>query len=68
MSDLESDWEKRTKLMIFESINLILTRQIELGAKKMLQLVSTYNGPEIIPYETFAYYICIFNLMTLPRK
>lgn len=34
----------------------------------MLSLINTFNSPEIISYETFAYYICIFNLLTLPRK
>lgn len=68
MSDCESDWERRTKLMVFQSINLILTRQIEQAAKLMLQLVSTFNAPEILPYDTFAYYACIFSILTLPRK
>ena len=34
----------------------------------MLQLINTYNGPEILPYETFAYYVSIFGLLTLDRK
>jgi hypothetical protein len=34
----------------------------------MLQLINTFNGPEIIPYETFVYYISIFNLLVMPRK
>lgn len=34
----------------------------------MLPLLNTFNGADIVSYENFAYYACIFNLLCLSRK
>lgn len=64
---MDTEWEKRTKIIIYESISLIIKRDIPKAFEKMKQVISTYNAPEIMPYEQYARYIGLFGLLTLSR-
>ena len=67
MTDLETEWEKRTKLIIYESIGFMIQRDYKSSFDKMQQVISTFNSPEIMPYEIYARYIGLFGLLSLDR-
>lgn len=34
----------------------------------MIEVVNTYNSPEILSYEEFITYLCLLSIVTLNRK
>ena len=63
---METEWEKRTKITIHESIGFMIKRDFDKSFEKMQQVISTYNSSELIQYELYARYIGLLGLMTLP--
>lgn len=51
MVDSETEWEKKTKVIIFESIAYLIKRDLDKAFEKMQLVISTYNFPDLMPYE-----------------
>jgi len=61
------DWDRNNRLSVYESLFLIVNRDIEAAAKKLLGGVATFTCVELCAYPEFVFYAVLTNLLTLSR-
>jgi hypothetical protein len=62
-----SDWDRRNRLKIYQSIQYLLHRNIADASTLLLQCISTFNAIEYCTYTEFITYTILSNLLHLPR-
>jgi 26S proteasome regulatory subunit N7 len=61
------DWERKNLLSVYEATHLILTRELKLAAKLLLDSVATFTAYKLFPYNTFIFYTVVCSVVTLDR-
>lgn len=63
-----SDWEKKNKLSLYKALANVQRRDFRLAATQMLETITTFNSPEILPFSKLVFYATLLGVLSLPRK
>ncbi|KAL5714855.1 glyceraldehyde-3-phosphate dehydrogenase (phosphorylating) [Ranunculus cassubicifolius] len=61
------DWERKNRLKVYEGIFCMSTRNFKKAADLLLDSISTFTTTDLIPYETFIFYVVLTSIITLDR-
>lgn len=61
------DWDRNNRLAVYESIFMIINRDVKDAAKLLLGGVATFTCTELCTYPEFVFYAVITNLLALDR-
>ena len=62
------DWERRTRLKVYEAVFLLQIRDFKASAALLLDSVATFTAVELLTYNTFIFYTVVAAMVALPRK
>jgi 26S proteasome regulatory subunit N7 len=62
-----SDWDRRNRLKIYESIAAMQARRFNKSATLFIQTLSTFSSFEIFDFEQYIFYTVISSMLTLDR-
>ena len=61
------DWERKNKLKVYEGIYNLIIRDLASAAKLFVDVLPTFNCPEVISYETLVFYAVITAIISVDR-
>ena len=61
------DWERKNKLKVYGGIYNLITRDFSAAAKLFVDVLPTFNCPEVMSYETLVFYAVTTGLISLDR-
>merc|ERR1712150_192601 len=67
LSSNTTDWDRRNRLMIYNAISMLFSRDFWSASSLLLEGISTFSCIEMCPYEDFLAYTILFNTLHLSR-
>ncbi|KAF8820212.1 putative 26s proteasome regulatory complex subunit, partial [Cardiosporidium cionae] len=61
------DWERRNKLKVYESVQLMMCRHFKEAALLLLDSISTFTATELMSFQSFIFYVVILSMVALDR-
>lgn len=61
------DWERKNRFKAYEAVFLMMIRQFKAAALNFLEILATFNSPELFSYQDFIKYTVITSLVSLDR-
>jgi 26S proteasome regulatory subunit N7 len=61
------DWERKNRFKAYEAVYLMMARQFKAAALNFLEILATFNAPELFTYQEFVKYTVIMSLVSLDR-
>jgi len=67
LAETGGDWDRNNRLAVYESIFLMVNRDVKEAAKLLLGGVATFTCTEICDYHDFVFYAVVTNVLALDR-
>lgn len=61
------DWERKNKLKVYEGVYHLINREFSEAAKLFVDVLPTFNCPEVMSYEQLVFYAVVTGLICLDR-
>ena len=61
------DWERKNKLKVYEGIYGLIVRDFEKASKLFVDVIPTFNCPEIMSYEKLVTYSVLTGILNMDR-
>lgn len=61
------DWERKNKLKVYEGIYRLIVRDFEAASKLFVEVIPTFNCPEIMSYEKLVTYSVLTGILNMDR-
>lgn len=61
------DWERKNKLKVYEGIYRLITRDFLAASKLFVDVLPTFNCPEIMSYERLVTYSVLTGILNMDR-
>lgn len=61
------DWERKNKLKVYEGIYRLITRDFPAASSLFVEVLPTFNCPEIMSYEKLVTYSVLTGLLHMDR-
>ena len=62
------DWERKNKLKVYEGIYNLIIRDFQAASALFVDVLPTFNCPEVMTYETLVFYAVITAIISLDRR
>jgi 26S proteasome regulatory subunit N7 len=62
-----ADWDRRNRLKVYRSLQMLLHRDVKQAAGLLLDCIATFNAVECCTYTEFIVYTVLTNMLHLPR-
>ena len=62
------DWEKKSRLKVYEGLYLIFIRNFKNAGKNFLEALMTFTSYELFDFKTFVFYTAVINIISVDRK
>lgn len=61
------DWERKNKLKVYEGIYNLIIRDFKTASALFVDVLPTFNCPEVMTYETLVFYAVVTAIISLDR-
>lgn len=61
------DWERKNKLKVYEGIYRLIVRDFQAASKLFVEVIPTFNCPEIMSYEKLVTYSVLTGILNMDR-
>ena len=61
------DWERKNKLKVFEGIYNLIVRDFSTAGKLFVDVLPTFNCPEVMSYEQLVFYSILTGIISMDR-
>jgi 26S proteasome regulatory subunit N7 len=62
------DWERKNKLKVFEGIYNLIVRDFKAASVLFVDVLPTFNCPEVMSYETLVLYSVLTGIISMDRQ
>lgn len=62
------DWQRKNKLKVYEGIYNLIIRDFQAASALFVDVLPTFNCPEVMSYETLVFYAVITAIISLDRR
>lgn len=61
------DWERKNKLKVYEGIYRLIVRDFETASSLFVEVIPTFNCPEVMSYEKLVTYCVLTGILNMDR-